>query len=385
MGKKILYITNYYLEDVVEQRNSAPFISQAGQNKSSYMIKMFQLGGNDVTVWSNAWTDSRSGKYYKGFQSKIQGNVFYSDIIGVPLLNVWACKSSCKKFIARYVQNNKIDAIVFYNMRMENTPVALWAKKKWNLPIFLQYEDGLTQDATVSKIKRILYRHMEKKALPMLDGAFLVNSKIQVNCPSVVIRGAIQGQANNQICENTNEIPMILFASTLDEQRGIKVVLEALKHTNKEFELYITGRGPLESFVTEYKDHRLHYLGYLDYEAYQEKLQQADICVNAQLAHCEFGSFSFPSKISEYISNYKLVVSSDVADVKEALGKFAFIYENDNPQKLAEQIDQAILVYHNPQKRKQYQENMQCYINENAIEIIAQKANQLFEQATGGL
>ena len=74
-----------------------------------------------------------------------------------------------------------------------------------------------------------------------------------------------------------------------------------------------------------------------------------------------------------------------MADVKETLGKFAFIYENDNPQKLAEQIDQAILVYHNPQKRKQYQENMQRYINENAIEIIAQKANQLFEQATGEL
>ena len=49
MGKKILYVTNYYLDDVVKQRHSEPYISQAGQNKGRYIMDMLRTGGNDVT------------------------------------------------------------------------------------------------------------------------------------------------------------------------------------------------------------------------------------------------------------------------------------------------------------------------------------------------
>ena len=44
MGKKILYVTNYYLDDVVKQRHSEPYISQAGQNKGRYIMDMLKTG-----------------------------------------------------------------------------------------------------------------------------------------------------------------------------------------------------------------------------------------------------------------------------------------------------------------------------------------------------
>lgn len=377
MGKNILYIANYYLDDVIEQRNSAPYISQAGQNKSTYMIEMFRTGGNEVTVWSNAWTKSTSGKFYRGFQSKMDPQVYYADILGFPFLNVWACKRSCKKFLRTRCKTKKFDAIVFYNMRLENAPVALWAKKKFNIPIFLQYEDGLTKDAHVNGLKRYLYSRMEKRTLPELDGAFLVTSMLKVPCPSLVVRGAIR----NRICKSTmqHEKPILLFSSTLDRQRGIEVLLEALQFTKEDFSLVISGRGELEECATACKDQRVDYKGYVRYEEYQKLLEQADICINAQLAHAEFGNVSFPSKIYEYLSYGKLVVSSDVADAKSAIGDFCFIYEMDDPRKLAGCIDQAICVWKDKEKYSKYQRRIEHFLEENAMDKIAQKANLLLE------
>ncbi len=392
MGKNILYVTNYYLEDVIEQRHSKPCISQAGQNKGKYIIDMLEHGGNHVTVWSNAWTSSRSFRFYKGFQSKIDENIYYSDIVGIPGLNALMCLSSSKRFLKRYVKEHKIDIIVFYNMRLENSKLALYAKKHFNIPIVLQYEDGLTTDAHITGIKRRIYQNMEDKVLKELDGAFLVNSKIQVPCPAVVIRGAIREQnfdAADKIAElsaaemnagTEEKIPTILFASTLDRQRGIEVVMEALKYTDAEFKLQITGRGDKEEFAKDSSDKRVEFLGYLDYETYQQKLREADICVNAQLAHHEFGNFSFPSKIFEYLSAGKLVISSDVADAEEALGDALLIYHKDDPKELAKMIEKAIEIRQSDKQRKLYQMKIADVIRENAIGRVAEKVNELLDK-----
>lgn len=400
MGKNILYVTNYYLEDVIEQRQSQPYISQAGQNKGKYIVDMLEHGGNHVTIWSNAWTNSRSFRFFKGFQSKINENVYYSDIIGIPGLNALMCLSSSKRFLKRYVKEHKMDVLVFYNMRLENSKLALYAKKHFEIPIVLQYEDGLTTDAHITGIKRRVYQKMENNVLNELDGAFLVNSKISVPCPSVVIRGAIRemektvgeeagsvtadtGNAERQAVsevDRAEKIPTILFASTLDRQRGIEVVMEALKYTDAEFKLQITGRGDKEELAKNSEDKRVEFLGYLDYETYQQKLREADICLNAQLAHHEFGNFSFPSKIFEYLSAGKLVISSDVADAEEALGDALLIYHKDSPEELAKMLERAISIRKSTGEWKYYQEKIAEVIRDNSMDQVAYRVNALLDK-----
>ena len=397
MGKNILYVTNYYLEDVIAQRHSEPYISQAGQNKGKYIIDLLKCGGNHVTVWSNAWTNSHSFRFYKGFQSKLDSEIYYADIMGIPGINAYTCLWSSKRFLKKKMKEQKFDAIIFYNMRLENSRLALWAKRKYKLPIILQYEDGLTNDANVSGLKRKVYGRMEKEVLGALDGAFLVNSKIKVPCPSVVIRGAIRKQPESDSSRQTGaqsaqgmdpakgqavlmrdgRKPRFLFSSTLDRQRGIEVVLEALKYTDNDFILSITGRGEAEGKIAECRDERIRFPGYLDYETYQKELAQADICINAQLAHHEFGNFSFPSKIFEYLSAGKLVVSWDVADAEVALGDTLLIYHEDDPKKLAQTIDEAVRICQDEASWEQYQKKIQKVIRENSMESIAAQVNEL--------
>lgn len=380
MKKRILYVTNYYLKDVIEQRHSEPYISQAGQNKGKYIIDMLEAGGNEVIVWSNAWTNSRSFRFYRGFQSRENPNVHYSDIFGAPGLNAYTCLWSSKRFLKKLVKQKKIDAIVFYNMRLENSKLALYAKKKFHIPIILQYEDGLTNDAHIRGLKRKIFQNMENDVLKELNGAFLVNSKIKVPCPSVVIRGAIrEGQTSDKTKQIKNEVPKLLFSSTLDKQRGIEVLLEALNYTTKDFQLTITGRGEAEEKIKNTNDKRIRFLGYLDYETYKKELREADICLNVQLAHHEFGNFSFPSKIFEYLSAGKLVVSSDVADAKEALGDTLIIYENDDPKQLAAAIDKTITIVKNDGMLQSYEKKIAEVVRENSIAAVADKVNHLLD------
>lgn len=378
MGKKLLYIANYYMDDVIEQRNSKPFISQAAQNKSSYIIKMLEIGGNTVYVWSNAWTSSHSGRFYPGFQSKLNDKITYSSIWGVPFLNVWSCRKSCKQYLKQVCAKEKFDGIIFYNMRLENAPIALYAKKKWGIPIYLQYEDGLTKDANVGTLKRFLYQRIEQKTLPKLNGAFLVTSLLEVPCPSMVVRGAINYKKVPKD-DKKHEIPVLLFASTLDRQRGAQVLLEALQYTTQQFQLIITGRGELADEIASCNDARIDYRGYISYEEYQRLLEQADICINTQLSHAEFGNASFPSKIFEYLSNQKLVVSSDVADAKDTIGKFSFIYEGDESINLAREIDRAVEAWKSDSEYEKYRSSIEHFLQENSIDKMAQKANQLLD------
>lgn len=383
MERTILYVTNYYREDVIAQRHSEPFISQAGQNKGRYIMDVLAQGKNRVLVWSNAWTGSRSFRFYRGFASKLQENLYYSSILGVPFFNAVSCYFSSRRFLKRYLKDHTLDAMIIYNMRLENSLLALYAKKHYGIPLILQYEDGLTTDAHIGGWKRLVYGRMEKKVFAALDGAFLVNSKIKVPCEAVVIRGAMKALPEPFLFAPVTKKPKLLFASTLDTQRGINVLLDALSYTKEDFTLTITGRGEAEEKIRACGDKRIRFLGYLDYETYKKELADADICINAQLANHAFAEFSFPSKIYEYLSAGKLVISSDMADVEEALGGAGIVYHDDAPEKLAEAIDRAIALKRDDAANERQRERILRVVEENSIGRVAEKVNQLLDKVSG--
>ena len=377
MEKNILYITNYYLEDVVQERKSQRLISQAGQNKSKYIIDVLEKSGNNVTVLSNAW--AIDGKFHKSFQSNIDGRVIYSGILGIPIITVISCYLSGRRILRRLERKRKIDAIVFYNMRLENSLLVMYAKRKYSTKLVLQFEDGMSLDNNINPIKRFIYRKLEKRILKKIDAAFLVNSKIKVECPSLVIRGAIRNSSTGIFFGKQQEVPKILFASTLDEQRGSKVLLESLDYIKTPFELIITGKGECADLFVNCKDPRVKFRGFLSYNEYTEELEKSDICINAQLTKKEFGNFSFPSKIYEYISARKIVVSSDVADAESAVGDVAFIYHNDSPINLAKALEQAIDMLHNKEEYTELNKKIDKFIDENSLKNVSKKVDDFLE------
>lgn len=375
----VLYITSYYMEDVCKQRNPYRYISQAGMNKANFMLDLMRTCGYNVYIWSNAWTNSRSFRFYKGFQSKLNDHLYYSSIFGAPLFNVLSCEWSGKNFIRSFMGEHDIDVVIFYNMRVETSGLARYIKRKYHIPIILEYEDGLERDTNNNLLKRCIYRFVQNRVKRDLDGAIVVNSLVQnaFQCDSVVIRGAAKKTDEPTKYLKSGEKLRVLFASTLDEQRGILVVLDALKYTKLEFELYITGKGPLEEIVAENKDSRVHYLGYLEYDEYKELLKDSHVCVNAQKSGQEYAQVSFPSKMFEYLSMNKLIVSSDVADIEDCMGNAVLVYHNDNATELAQKIELAYDICENQSVRLEYAEKIEKCLNDNSMDKLAAKLASL--------
>lgn len=371
--KNILYIGYYYKNDVIEQRESAPYISQAGMNKMNFLRKVFEAAGYHTFIFSNAWTNSRSFRKYKGFWSKEDPDVYYSDIFGAPVLNAISCIRSGKRFIRTFMKTHTLDYVVFYNMRWETSALACYIQKRYHVPIILEYEDGLETDLNNSKGKRRFYARLEQKVKSRINGAILVNSMLREKfiCPSMISRGGTIQQEGSMPCPAKTEPKKFLFASTLDDQRGLTVLLGAMEHLKADCKLLITGRGELEDKLKEVKDERIEYLGYLSYEDYCKVLKDADVCICAQRSKASFGQVSFPSKIFEYMSAHKLVITSDVADASAYLKDVALVYTEDDPKRLAVCMQMAIDIYDDKEKHDYYARQIEACIQENSVEETA--------------
>jgi glycosyltransferase involved in cell wall biosynthesis len=109
-------------------------------------------------------------------------------------------------------------------------------------------------------------------------------------------------------------------------------------------------------------------------------LENADICVNAQKSKEGFGDFSFPSKLFEYLSEHKIVVSSDVADVREALADTVIIYEDDKPEKLASALEEAIQIAESPDEYQKMMQKIEDFIEQNSLEQTAAKIDKMLAE-----
>ena len=74
------------------------------------------------------------------------------------------------------------------------------------------------------------------------------------------------------------------------------------------------------------------------------------------------------------------MVSSDVADAKEAIGEIAFVYENDDPKALAKELKKAIAVLKDEEKYKEIRQKIADFIEENQIEKVAERVNLLLDE-----
>ena len=74
------------------------------------------------------------------------------------------------------------------------------------------------------------------------------------------------------------------------------------------------------------------------------------------------------------------MISSDVADTKEALGDTLILYGEDDPRQLAAAIDRAIAIQKNEKERQIYQNKIAAVVEQNTIDKVAERVNRLLEK-----
>jgi glycosyltransferase involved in cell wall biosynthesis len=147
-----------------------------------------------------------------------------------------------------------------------------------------------------------------------MDGGILINERMQrffrKNQKTVVLNSF----ADLSYAEDlTLEEPVrLLYSGSLDDIRGADLIEDlsaALTEAGLDFDVFITGKGPLQSHIEKVsqQEARLHYEGFVSEQRLDELLSLCDVGLVLQKPDHPFSKGSFPSKIDLY-AQYNLAI-----------------------------------------------------------------------------
>lgn len=166
--------------------------------------------------------------------------------------------------------------------------------------------------------KRWIYYHMQVQALQRYDKVVGLTSNMREwLLPSqefLLMEGGVhwedyEGIQPKKKCDG---LVQFMFSGVLSNDKGIHLLLEAIKMVPEEFRLVITGKGPCEQEIHDaaLNDHRIVFLGQIPFEEYLARLKESDVLLNPRDMHYGNNEYNFPSKFLEYLATGNLIIST---------------------------------------------------------------------------
>jgi len=183
--------------------------------------------------------------------------------------------------------------------------------------------------------------------LKQLDGILVLNSNIIVNSNQKTMPGLVEDKAI--IIDRSKIIRKnVLLSGSLGFTTGLHVALETFSK-KPEFNLFISGRpydieeSEFNTLLSTYtKNHsNIKYFGLLSIQEYNELLNDCDIALSLRNPEDVEHQYNFPSKILEYLSKSKIVVST--LQYKDIPSDFLF-HCSFNSDSLSSILDEIVMM-----------------------------------------
>lgn len=205
------------------------------------------------------------------------------------------------------------------------------------------------------------------KYLPLLDGRIVINEKmVDEYAPDndyILVDGGINEEIVKRLFPlkvSQNSVITFVLAGMLWEQNGTQLILEALKLCPElDIKVIFAGNGndvPLIQSAS-ITDQRIQYLGMLDLEHLIKVYEFADVLLNLRIEEEE--DMHFPSKLLEYLTMGKIVLSTPVAHLERDYGDFVELLYDVKPAALADKMRYIVsmsrnVMYEKGLKARQY-------------------------------
>ncbi len=360
----VIYLTNYVGPQVRAARNITTD-SAAGSKKSVDLVHAMETVGVKVVFLSLGWKRATwSLRAYLSMTESVDGRLVceYAGQRDFPLLNfITNIASMCRLVAEKVAEEQAIGfscRLIVYNPSVQMILVALYARLLVRLPIYLQLEDGTHLIPTVGIFRRAAYFVSHQVFRRLINGVILVSPVIRrgyETVPSVICRGLAmpdlvfpgRSRLDDPAIASGGGAVTFFFGSTLDEIRGVVLLLDALKRADADSsfpagraKFIITGKGSIESKVAEhcrsFKRLRAEFMGFVDLATYQRLLSEAHVAMALQDPSHPYSRACFPSKVIEYMTSGALVLTTAVADIVEFTDGMAVLVDPLLPQTLVE-------------------------------------------------
>ena len=229
------------------------------------------------------------------------------------------------------LQARKADTIWFYNIVKSNIISYLILRyifKKKVYVILLDYTPCNNKFSLQNYIPFLI-----KKSFGLIS----LSSRTEITHPNMdYIAGIIPIDKIMKKTSNPNDKLRFLFSGILGRHTGFDLAIDVFEKL-PDCELYVTGFGELDS-VNFNKYINIKYLGYLSYEEYLKLYNEVDICLSFRDPKFPENINNFPSKILEYFSFNKIVISTISYPELKDFKYFSCDYKIENVTKIIEHV-----------------------------------------------
>jgi len=353
--RNVIYLTNYVGPQLARQRGITTH-SPAANYRVESLIRALRAADYTVQLVSAGWKRSdRSLRHYPPATENLTSDLTcrYVRYFDFPVLNALVCFCSTLRLILSLCRRHPHSAIIFYNPTVQSAWPALLVRWLCRVPIFSELEDGTHLIPSVGWLRHAAFRFLLAWTRPFVAGAIVPSRYLAAyydNKPVFLFRGCVEPEgAPTDAQTPPADTLTFLFGGTLDDIRGVDILIAALKiletggpcgQVRPSF--LITGSGPRQEWVRdrcrEFHNLEVRYLGRLPATEYNKVLAGCHVGLALQKQHHPFSRACFPSKVIALIAAGKLVITSAVADLEDfAVGK-VLIYADDDPRQLADLI-----------------------------------------------
>lgn len=139
-----------------------------------------------------------------------------------------------------------------------------------------------------------------------------------------------------------DNLVQFMFSGVLSNDKGIHLLLEAIKMVPEAFRLVITGKGPCEQEIRDAAqgDQRIVFLGQIPFEEYLVRLKESDVLLNPRDMHYENNEYNFPSKFLEYLATGNVIISTKFTGWERFEENACFV--DSEPEEIAKQMRHMI-------------------------------------------
>lgn len=211
--------------------------------------------------------------------------------------------------VCHLIAKSKKDTVFFYNIDKHNFLMLAIVR-------FILQKRTYVIVADYAQYRSKFVNWFFSSLLRASHGCIVLNSNIVCNDNSKTLLGLLYDQS---IYMNTSASlkKSVFFSGSLSRTTGFELVLDCFSNL-PDYKLYITGRPfryteeefqyLLDKYVTP--NENIEYLGLLSYDDYCNALNECDVALSLRNPGDSEHQYNFPSKILEYLSNSKLVISS---------------------------------------------------------------------------
>lgn len=296
------------------------------------------------------------------------------DLLG--FVNVLGLKHVTRYFSAvrglkRIVDDGTVSAIMVHGVHSPFLHAAVRVGRAAGIPVITILTDApadpeASGHPVVRWLRRVDHR-LISRALRHMDGVIALTPGLAQTyapgLPALLLVGIAPTMA--PAGEGQSGGPLrVIYAGGLTPEYGIDLLVEAVTKSTGDWVLEVFGRGQLQDTIARQaaEDDRIDYGGVLTPAQLPAAYARADLLVNPRPPDQELVSYSFPSKLLEYMATGTPVLSTHLPTIPADFDAH-LIYAEAEPASLASAVDEFLA--RSPEARRAFGRSCRRFIVEH--------------------